>query len=140
MPASSAPTAEELTESFFQVIGSIAPGTAGSSLRQAKAAADVMDFAAKRQIWTADNEALRANILAAWEAMSKDEQSAFDESFIPVLSFMRDALADWETNKPVFEDAGVLELMEALRADPSAKLSWDALTGNTLTMGNSTGE
>ncbi|MBQ5355149.1 MAG: S-layer homology domain-containing protein [Clostridia bacterium] len=140
LPASSAPTAEELTESFFQVIGSIAPGTAGSSLRQAKAAADVMDFAAKRQIWTADNEALRANILAAWEAMSKDEQSAFDESFISVLSFMRDALADWETNKPVFEDAGVLELMEALRADPSAKLSWDALTGNTLTMGNSAGE
>ena len=72
--------------------------------------------------------------------MSKDEQSAFDESFIPVLSLMRDALADWETNKPLFEDAGVLELMEALRADPSAKLSWDTLTGNTLTMGNSAGE
>ncbi|MCR4907150.1 MAG: S-layer homology domain-containing protein [Clostridiales bacterium] len=133
------PTAEELTTGFFKVIGGIQPGSAGSSLKQAKAIAEVMSFAIRNQIWTADNSPLRQNILAAWNALTKDEQAAFDESFIAVLTAARSAKENWDENKGAYEDAGVAETMTGLLASRSAWLSWETLTANTLTLGNSDG-
>lgn len=134
-----APTPEELVENYFKVIGGIQPGSAGSSLKQAKAAGSVLSFAYMNELWAADTEALRANLLTAWNGLTADEQAAFDGSFISVLTQMRDAWADWEANQGPFMDAGVGDMMMHLMPLRSSQLSWDVLTGNTLTMGNSDG-
>ena len=133
------PTAEELVEGYFKVVGGIGPGSAGASLRQAKAAEDVMTFAIGHGIWNADNGTLRQNLLAAWESMTEDEQKAFDESFIDLLSMVRDAKADPETYAGQFEDAGAEKAADYFK-DPAVMLSWDDLTSNTLTMGNTDGQ
>ena len=133
------PTADELVEGFFKVIGGIGPGSAGASLRQVKAAEDVMTFAIGHGIWNGDNQTLRENLLTAWESMTEDEQKAFDASFIDVLSMVRDAKADPESYAGQFSDAGAEKIADYFK-DPAAMLSWDELTSNTLTMGNSEGE
>ena len=133
------PTAEDLAEGFFKVIGGIETGTAGASLKQAAAIAEVMGFASRNNIWAADNATLRTNILAAWNSLTADEQAAFDGNFISVLTAARNAKEDWDGNKGVYEDAGVAETMEGFLANRGPWLSWETLTANTLTMGNSDG-
>ncbi|MCR5683360.1 MAG: S-layer homology domain-containing protein [Clostridiales bacterium] len=134
-----APTAEELTTGFFKVIGGIQTGTAGASLKQASAIAEAMGFASRNTIWAANNTTLRKNILAAWNALTPEEQTAFDDNFIAVLTAARNAKENWEENKGAYEDAGVAETMTGFLSDRGAWLSWEALTSNTLTMGNSDG-
>ncbi|MBO7405707.1 MAG: S-layer homology domain-containing protein [Clostridia bacterium] len=133
------PLAEELTTGFFKVIGGIQSGTAGASLKQASAISEAMSFASRSQIWAADNPTLRRNILAAWNTLTPEEQTAFDDNFITVLTAARSAKENWDENKGAYEDAGVAETMTALLANRSAWLSWETLTANTLTMGNSDG-
>ena len=133
-----APTPDELAEGFFGVIGAIAPGASGSSLREAAAACEGMRFALGHGIWYTDVSTLRKNILTAWESMTEEEQGAFDASFISVLTLVRDAEADWNTVKGRFEDAGA-DAMKGYLDDAAARLSWDVLTANILTMGNSDG-
>lgn len=136
-----APTPEELVENYFKVIGGIQPGTAGSSLRQAQAISSTLSFAGLgHDLWAADIPALRENLLTAWESLTEDEQKAFDESFIPVLTQMRDAWEDWDANSGPFMDAGVGDAMMSLMPLRSSRLSWDVLTSNTLTMGNTDGD
>ncbi len=134
-----APTAEELQDGFFRVIGGIETGTAGASLKKAEAIAEVMGFASRSTIWACDNAALRSNILAAWNGLTAEEQAAFDGNFISVLTDARDALNDWETVKGVYEDAGVADTVAGYLAHRGSWLSWETLTSNTLTMGNSDG-
>ena len=134
-----APTAEELADGFFRVISGIEIGTADASLKQAAAISEVMRFANRSSIWAAYNVELRTNILAAWNTLTPEEQAAFDGNFISVLTAARSAKANWDENKGVFEDAGVAEVMAELLADRGAWLSWETLTSNTLTMGNSDG-
>ena len=133
------PTAEELAEGFFKVIGGIETGTAGASLKQAAAIAEVMGFASRNTIWAADNATLRTNILAAWNSLTADEQAAFDGNFISVLTAARSAKEDWDGNRGVYEDAGAAETMEGFLANRGSWLSWETLTSNPLTMGNSDG-
>ena len=135
-----APSPEELADGWFRLIGGIESGTAGSSLKRAQAVCDAVGFASRNEIWAADMNALRENLLSAWLSMTDEERSAFDENFIDVLSAVRDARADWDANKGPFEDAGVSETVRGFFATRSSMLSWDALTANTLTMGNTPGK
>ena len=98
-----------------------------------------MLFASRNTIWAADNAELRTNILAAWNSLTEDEQAAFDGNFISVLTAVRDAKEDWDGNKGAYEDAGVAETVTGLLGNRGAWLSWETLTSNTLTMGNSDG-
>ena len=134
-----APSPEELTSGWFGLVGGIETGTAGASLKQAQAACEAVGFASRSGIWSADIPALRENLLAAWTSMTEEEQSAFDANFISLLTLVRDAWEDWDANKGPFEDAGVAETMRGFMSERSARLSWDALTANTLTMGNTAG-
>ena len=134
-----APSADELVENYFKVIGGIETGTAGAALKQAAAARDVVKFADSRSIWAADNADLRKNILEGWEKLSEEEQAAFDANFISLLTLVNNAKADWDANADTFKDAGA-EDIENLLKDAKAMLSWSDLTANTLTMGNSDGE
>ena len=72
--------------------------------------------------------------------MTDEERGAFDANFISLLTRMRDAWEDWDAARGSFDDAGAAEAMDPLMDLRSARLSWDVLTSNTLTMGNSAGD
>lgn len=133
-----APTAQSLAEGYFGVLAGLEYGTAGASLKAAIAASEVCAFAAEYALYNPDVDALRANMLAAFEAMDEDAQTAFWEGFDSVRPLLDDCLADWEANRPLFEDAGVAEAMDEVMYDPLNRLAWENLRDHTFAMGNET--
>ena len=138
--AGSAPSAEEYVQEFFNVIGSVEQGTSGASLKMAQAAYDVYRFASVRRIWCIDTDALRSELLKAWESMTDEERAAFDANFIDMLILINNCPEDFEPVRGPFDDAGIGAFMGDFLRDPIAAISWDKLSANTLTLGNSDGE
>lgn len=130
------PSAEEFADRYFRVVAGVPQGTAGASLAEAAAACDVLAFAAGSELWLADEETLRANMLAAWESLSDEERASFDESFPGMQELLNGCFDNWEENRGRFADAGVAESMEELLADETASWSWETLSSNTWTLGN----
>ena len=133
---SKAPTAEELTEGYFNVLANLPFDTAGASLKTAVAASKACAFAESYALYNPDVETLRANMLEAFEAMDEDGQTAFLKAFDVVRALLDDCLADYEANRAVFEDAGVVDVMDEVMYDPLNRLAWENLRDHTLTMGN----
>lgn len=130
-----APTAEQFVDGYFKVIGGVEQGTAGSSLKLAKAAEEAFAFAQTYAIKSVDNKTLRDNMLKGWESMTDEERSAFDANFLDVVELLKDVSADKIPAE--FEDAGVADALKTLLQQKGAYANWDTLTANTLTMGNS---
>lgn len=123
-----APTADEFLQGYFAVLTGLESDTAGASLKTAIAASDVCAFARNHQLNNPDGEPLRANMLAAYEALGGEEQALFTRSFDAV----RALLDDYESNRAVFEDAGVADAMDEMMADPQSRLAWENLRDCTL--------
>ena len=132
-----APDADVLADGYFRVVAGVPRATAGASLMAAQAACDVLGFAADNEIWLADVESLRANMLAAWESLTDDERANFDENFPDLNALVNSCYEDWESNRGRFDDAGAAERMEELMEDGTAQWSWDVLSSHTWTLGNS---
>ena len=132
-------TEEEFTDEYFRVIGGYAAGTAGSSIAMAKAACDAMRFAENHDFLTQDVDAMREVMLRAWESLSQEEQTAFDENFMDVVSLLDAAMEENAELPGIFEDAGVRAQMQELVNSEYARGCWSVLCANTLTMGNSEG-
>lgn len=130
-----APTAEQFVDGYFKVIGGVEQGTAGSSLKLAKAAEEAFAFAQTYAINSVDHKTLRDNMLKGWESMTDEERSAFDANFLDVVELLKDVSADKIPAE--FEDAGVADALKTLLQQKGAYANWDTLTANTLTMGNS---
>ena len=133
-----APTVEALAEGYFNVLSGLESGTAGASLKTAIAASEVCAFAQAHALYNPDFEPLRANMRAAFEAMRAEDRAAFWQGFDAVRALLDDCLADWETVRPQFEDAGVAVAMDEIMIDPLKRLAWENLRDHTLTMGNDT--
>ena len=131
-----APTAEAFAEGYFNVLANLESDDAGASLKAAAAAADVCAFAEAYELYNPDVETLRANMLAAFENLSEDEQAAFMTNFDTVRAMLDDCLEDYDANRAIFEDAGVAEAMDEVMYDPLNRLAWENLRDHTLTMGN----
>ncbi len=131
-----ASTVEALAEGYFNVLSGLESGTAGASLKTAIAAGEVCAFAQAHALYNPDVESLRANMRAAFEAMSAEDQAAFWQGFDAVRALLDDCLADWETVRPQFEDAGVAAAMDGIMADHLNRLAWENLRDYTLDMGN----
>ena len=130
-----APTAEQFVKGYFDVIAGIEQGTAGASLKEARAAVKAFTFAQEYKIDSADYQTMRDNMLAGWETMTAEEQQDFDNSFISVIELLKGVTAD---NIPaVFEDAGVADELKTQLSKKNAVENWETLYSNTLTMGNS---
>ena len=137
--AEEAPSAEDFCENYFTPVISWHPGTAGSSLKLAMAACEVLKFAADEDLRNTDVPAMRDNMLKAFESLSADEQAVFDENFMSIYALIDSCFEDWESNRGAFEDSGTAEEMAALLEDPTVRVSWEVLRNNTFTMGNSDG-
>ena len=130
------PTVEALAEGYFGVLSRLEFGTAGISLKIAVAASEVCSFAVDHDLYNPDVAPLRANMLAAFEGMSEDEQAAFWEGFDAVRGLLDDCLEDYDANRAVFEDAGVIDAMDTVMYDPLNRLAWENLRDHTVSMEN----
>ena len=131
-----APTAEEFAEGYFSVVAGLETGTAGASLKLAIAASEVCAFARAYRLDALDAAPVRANMLAAFEAMDGDGQALFRENFDAVRALLDDCLEDYDANRGAFEDAGVADGMDAAMRDPLTRPAWENLRDYTLAMGN----
>ena len=125
------PGAEAFADFYFRVVAGLPQGTAGASLAASQAACDVLGFAWGNELWLADEDTLRANMLEAWEGLTDEERAAFDANFPALDEQISRCFEDWESNRGAFEDAGVADTMTELLEDGSAQLSWETLSANT---------
>ncbi len=133
----SLPDAQELAEQYFRMIGSLEKGTAGSTIAAAQAACAAVRFASEHALGSADTDALRDGLLEAWQSLTEEEQTRFDDSFLDVVRLIDSCAEDWSANEGVFADGGAADEMAALLEDPAAMEAWYTLRDHTLTMGNS---
>ena len=137
--AEEAPSVEDFCEDYFTPVISWHPGTAGSSLKLAAAACEILEFAEDEDIGNTDIPAMRDNMLKAFESLSADDQEVFNENFMSIYALIDSCFEDWESNRGLFEDSGTAGEMADLLADPAVRASWEVLRNNTFTMGNSDG-
>ena len=133
-----APTAEAFAEGYFNVLADLGSDTAGAFLKTAIAASDVCAFAAAHDLYNPDIEPMRANMHAAFEGLSGEEQAAFWTHFEAVRALLDDCLEDYDADRALFEDAGVVEAMDEVMYDPLNRLAWENLRDQTLTMSDDT--
>lgn len=130
------PTAADLADGYFRAIASVEQGTAGASLKLAVAAAGAASFAADHGLWDPDNDALCAGLLEGWESLTAEEQAAFDGNFPVVAAQIDECLENWDSLRPIFEDAGAAEQMDRVVFDPLNRLAWQNLCELTLGLRN----
>ena len=119
--------AEEFSAKLFKILTGLEEGTAGSSLKQAQAAEEIVSFAADKQIWNIDAYARTAAITEAWNGLSDEEKALAKQNFDGMAELIDKAFKDYESVSGTLEDAGVGEDMKALSVNVYAKRSWNAL-------------
>ena len=97
----------EYTDHVFKPLINMEIGTAGSSLKSAQLAEEILSFAASRQLGNTEESARKAAFSEAWNSLSSED--------------------DYESVRGRFEDAGVGAEMEELSKDADAQKSWNAL-------------
>ena len=118
-----APSAEEILESYYQLVIGMQPGTAGASLKLAEAVRDVYVFCTVNPFWCMDNEAFSNNLEAAQKQLTAEEKAAFDENRGELTLEVTRLLMENEELGSDYTDAGVEEQMEELRNCPDVRLS-----------------
>ena len=132
------PEADDFADAYFRVVSGFHQGVAGAFLAETQAACDVLSFAAYNWLWEKDVDTVRANMLEAWESLSDEERASFDENFPGLDELLKNCFTDWDATRARFEDIedGV-EMMEDLMSIEGAAESWEMLSANTWTLGNS---
>ena len=117
------PTPEEIRAGYYQLLTGLEPGTAGASLKLAKAVAEVYRFCGGHPFWAMDTEAFAVNLLAAQEGLSEEEKAVFSQNRGALTEEAVRLLDETEEPGSAYADAGVEEVMDELRNDPSVRLS-----------------
>ena len=126
-----APTAAELVSGYLDVVARQEAGSAGYSLKLAKAACSILRFALEGQLWNADADEMEANLITAWEALGEDRQARFTENYPEIAALADDVFAAWDDARYAFEDAGVGDEMSALLENRALRPSWQTLAEAT---------
>ena len=112
---------------FVDVISAYHPGTAGSSLKRAIAAANVLEFSVQNKLAQVNRESFAAELSAALDEMTEDEKALFPEQLASVMEQADEALRSFDSLSGLFEDAGVLEKMQQLMTDENLQADWKML-------------
>ena len=117
----------EYTDNVFRPLINMEVGTAGSSLRTAQIAEEILSFAAGRQLWNTEESARKAAFSEAWGNLSEEEKVTVKDNFRDIAGLVDGAFSDYESARGNFEDAGVGAEMEELVKSEDAQKSWKAL-------------
>ena len=127
-------TSEMLKEQVLNEILSYHPGTAGSSLQAASAAANVLSFASEHHVHLLDLDTMKKLLTEAFSSLDSDDQSYFPENLEGVAYLINQALEDYSSVEGQFADAGADTAMEAVRLNPDAAADWHFLEEILLAM------
>ena len=100
------------------------PGTAGSSLSSAAAAAAMLRFASDNRTHLEDQAALNRLMADAAALLTAEEQAQLQETLPDLIAFTEDTLAVYPENRGVFEDAGCAGTLDAAMKAESVKEDW----------------
>ena len=122
-------SAAEYTDNVFQKLINMEIGTAGSSLKEAQIAEEILSFAADRQISDTEETARKAAFSEAWNSLSNEEKEVAKHNFYEeeIADLIDSAFDDYESVRGRFEDAGVSAEMEELSKSEEARKSWNTL-------------
>ena len=113
-----------IRENIIEKAVSFHPGTAGSSLQQAAAAADILQFATEQKLQKTD---CKPAFKAAWNSTDQETQEYFRENFEGLSRLITSAFDDYDSVKDLFEDSGAAEKMEKSLSEKSAAKDWQSL-------------
>ena len=113
-----------IRENIIEKAVSFHPGTAGSSLKQAAAAAEILQFATEQKLRNTD---CRTAFETAWDSTDQETQEYFRENFEGLSRLIISAFNDYDSVKDMFEDAGAAEKMEKSLAKENALKDWQSL-------------
>ena len=134
------PAAELFADLYFRTVGGYHADTAGASLIEAQAACDALAFAVYNRLCDVDTDTLRANMLESWQSLTDEERASFDANFSGIDALVKGCFEDWDANRSRFEDVeNGVDTMEAAMSLDMAAESWDTLSANTWTLGNTEG-
>ena len=111
--ASEAPSEETVRAELIEPLLSFYPGTAGSSLGRAAAAARVLAFADRYG--------------AVGVSIGEEDRKLFAENAASVAELLQETRADFEGTAGLYSDAGVYETVQELAARPGIWEKCDAL-------------
>ena len=119
----------EYTDHVFKPLINMEIGTAGSSLKAAQIAEEILSFAASRQLGNTEESARKAAFSEAWNSLSSEEKELVRHNFYEeeIEKLIDGTYNDYESVRGRFEDAGVGAEMEKLSKDTVAQKSWNAL-------------
>ena len=129
--------AEEYGKNILWPLASLETGTAGSSLKAAQTAQQILAYAATNQIWNIEPSSRTEQIRKAWGDLSDDERAAAVQNFAgegAVMELIDGTFNDYEAVRGVFEDAGVGSDMEKLSGNIYARRSWETLRAMILAL------
>ena len=131
---SEAPKAGELVTHFFKPVMDLEVGSAGYSLKLARAVYDVVRYCWVADLWNVEPDALEKNLTAAWEALGDERQGRFTENFGEIAALADEAFDSYDVSASVFIDADVGGQMADLVGDMATRLSWQTLRDRALAL------
>ena len=111
-------------------------GTAGSSLHEAQALRDILDFAVERHVSGLDGYALHSALNGAFYTLTEEQRQELAENASAVCALGDEAFADFESVRGLLEDAGAAEDVEALLGEEDILSDWETIRDQLLTIGN----
>lgn len=117
-------SASEYMDNVFQKLINMETGTAGSSLKAAETAEEILSFATNREIGKVEEAANKAAFNEAWESLSDEEKETAKNNFRDIAGLIDEAFGDYEATRGNFEDAGVGAEMEELVKSEEAQKAW----------------
>ena len=117
-------SSDQIRDNIINEVVSYHPGTAGSSLKQALAAANVLRFATEQKLSRND---CKTAFEKAWSETDEESQKYFRENYEGLSWLITSAFSDYDSVSGVFEDAGVAEIMRTALGQADAEKDWDAL-------------
>jgi len=104
-------------------------GTAGSSLKNARAACALLEYSLCAQASQLDAAAFAQTIQTAYDALTGEEKEEFAWNMESISSLLALALEDYDAQRPLFETAGISLQAEELMQAERAQEHWTALCG-----------
>lgn len=117
-------SSDQIRDNIINEVVSYHPGTAGSSLKQALAAANVLRFATEQKLSRND---CKTAFEKAWSETDEESQKYFRENYEGLSWLITSAFSDYDSVSGVFEDAGAAEIMRTALGQADAEKDWDAL-------------
>ena len=118
-----------MKDKYVDAVLRMEPGSAGSSLKEAKVACEVLQFAADHNFVNMDRDQTAADLQSALDGLGEEDRKTFaeNEKRVNEVILQSTSAEDFGEFKGVYEDAGVYDDMVTVAGNETALGSWQVL-------------